>query len=436
MEVKNNEQEYTYSFKSDQLRAHEFQLSELPFFLLEKKVKVTDNLKFGIVDTDNGSVEAIPTVIDGEKRVLQEFDMKIFYGLVNLYFEDSSSETVKTDYFLLMKAAGINYNGASMMRTEESIELLQKVRIKAVWGENGENAEEFVLVEKIDVYDSEDVLNSEEPEMQSLKKYFRNSKIKKVLAVKINKKLLKSLVALKKLPIFEDMVTKRVYTLLENMRLKGMSGSFDLDFEFLSYFIPMMPSKNNIDKMERYFEEAFEEMEHEELIERFYIDLRRDYLNSSVRIFLSPYVDKEKEDEMVVNEAISKNDLEKLKKYLIEDIESFKRYSYELREISKRIDIKHSIVNQQIMPSVIKLIKKIGTMAKFMRRNDVARLANATEELMQECYAKRIKFDKHVVDIVRDSAGELTEIFRNRRKEGKEMNLVGKIQDIIDKARW
>lgn len=124
----NNESEYCYNlseeyndYRERKPVKYELNLINLPFFLSNKNIdsSIVKNYIFSETESMRVIPSKNPKMISN--KIPQEFDEKVFFGILQLS-EMQGSNTVVTDYLKIAQSAGVSYH--NLQRIKDSVERL------------------------------------------------------------------------------------------------------------------------------------------------------------------------------------------------------------------------------------------------------------------------------------------------------------------------
>lgn len=175
---------------------YEFNLIELPFFTKDKTVGDGVAKQYNFSKNKEQYMRVVPS---GDPRLIsnkipQEFDEKIFYGILKLS-KEQNSDVVITDYFTLAKVSGVLYKNKE--RITDSIQRLRRCTFELnnlfYTSENSEisrGRKEFNILQDLEEYDLKRVMSLKDAAQKELyQKYFRNSKIDCILVMTLSKRI-------------------------------------------------------------------------------------------------------------------------------------------------------------------------------------------------------------------------------------------------------
>lgn len=171
---------------------YEFNMIELPFFTKDKKIEDGKARKYIFSERNKSYMRVIPSG-DPElisNKIPQEFDEKIFYGILKLSKEQKSKEVI-TDYFTLARASNVHYNHKE--RIKDSIQRLSNCKIElnnlfysSVLKTNVKGSKPFMILQHAFTFSLEKESEFPADKKEVYKKYFRNSKITEILVLSIS----------------------------------------------------------------------------------------------------------------------------------------------------------------------------------------------------------------------------------------------------------
>lgn len=175
---------------------YEFNMIELPFFSKDKKVNDGVAKQYVFSGKKNQYMKVIPSGDPDliSNKIPQEFDEKIFYGILKLS-KEQNSDVVITDYFTLAKVAGVPYKNKE--RIEDSIQRLRRCvfELNNLFYSSEESGisrekKDFNILQDLEIYDLDRVMNLKDVAKKELyQKYFRNSKIDNILVLTLSKRI-------------------------------------------------------------------------------------------------------------------------------------------------------------------------------------------------------------------------------------------------------
>ena len=260
---------------------YELNLMGLPIFSRNKKIKNNISMKYIFNEKNDEYLRIIPAndpdVVSN--KILQEFDEKIWYGLLRLY-EESENRKIITDYPNLMKLSGIKYKGDLIKRTKDSIERMRKCEIIF----NGiyydpiakQNGADFLRKNKsINLISSLETISFEKFEKMKesdVKDELRNNfekhgNIKEITVITLNEDIIKN-TELKAFKYFkhQDLIqidnatARKLYIMLTKWRYWEKKNKIIRKVKFLASRIPLSWKKSNIPKTIQNLLHACEEL--------------------------------------------------------------------------------------------------------------------------------------------------------------------------------
>lgn len=256
-------EEFEYQLESDaDLIKYEFNLIELPFFTKDKKVR--ENVSRRYIFSENESMLLTPSAKDGviSHKILQEFDEKIFYGILRLAREQKSGKII-TDYYSLAKISGVDYH-RFLERIKDSVERLSEVDIEfnnlfydARFRRKVKGKDHFRLLQRARIYKFDDIvdLNSDidldESERETCKKYFFKRRMSEILILELANHIYSNMAnkgflafSHSNLLLIDNSTARKLYVLITKWHgydLKNVAESNSLirDCKFIASRIPL-----------------------------------------------------------------------------------------------------------------------------------------------------------------------------------------------------
>ena len=258
-------EEFEYQLESDaslDLIKYEFNLIELPFFTKDKKVR--ENVSRRYIFSENESMLLTPSAKDGviSHKILQEFDEKIFYGILRLAREQKSGKII-TDYYSLAKISGVDYH-RFLERIKDSVERLSEVDIEfnnlfydARFKRKVKGKDHFRLLQRARIYKFDDIvdLNSDidldESERETCKKYFFKRRMSEILILELANHIYSNMAnkgflafSHSNLLLIDNSTARKLYVLITkwhgyDLKNAAKSNSLIRDCKFIASRIPL-----------------------------------------------------------------------------------------------------------------------------------------------------------------------------------------------------
>ncbi len=262
-----------YINENDKLIRYEMNAIELPLFSKDKKIKELESRKYIFDNTKDQYVEVIPS---NKSKIPQEFDERIFLAIMRIYQKQQYKNTIYTDYYTLIDEASLNHDGKIYKRTEEALERLSETSYVF---NNIFYSNEFGNIQndkiKTNIFSVRIIsFKSAKENGDRYMQYFRNSKIKEVIEVKLSPHFYENIVRkgflyfdYDNLLQIENSVARTLYTMLTKWR----NGELYIKrhSKLLASRIPLSWKSKNITNTIRTIEGALNYLKERELIKGF-----------------------------------------------------------------------------------------------------------------------------------------------------------------------
>jgi len=249
--------------------SYEVNLMEFPVFTKNKKIGKNVSMKYVFNEEKEEYIKIIPSNNDEQisNKIPQEFDEKIFYGLLRIYEENGNKEII-SDYASLMAASGVRYNkGKNVLRTKDSLERLRKSEIvfngiyfdmaakdqgKADYIKRTKSINLLSNLEFIEYYKYIELEKGDYKE--NLRQYFeKHNNIKTLFRARLNKDMVSNIDS-KAFKYFkhqdlidiENSTARKLYVMLTKWRHWQKSSNLKRSVKFLASRIPLSWKKGNI----------------------------------------------------------------------------------------------------------------------------------------------------------------------------------------------
>ncbi len=305
-------EEINYDLDSDtelesnlELIKYEFNMIELPFFTKDKKVADGKARKYIFSEKDNSYMRVIPS---GDKELIsnkipQEFDEKVFYGILKLSREQNSKEVV-TDYFTLAKVSNVHYN--DLGRIKDSLERLRRSVIEinnlfydAIKRARSDGKEEFNILQYKKEYTFKETFELPEEKREKYRKYFRNSKINEILVLTLADNVYKNIeykgflyFNQKELLEINNATARKIFLLITKWQGWEKKSSIKRSCRFLASRIPLSWETKNISSSINTMESACNTLKERNLIDGFILIRTKPVSNSYIEFFFDDKRDK------------------------------------------------------------------------------------------------------------------------------------------------
>ena len=300
-------EEINYNLDSDpeleansELIKYEFNMIELPFFTKDKNVGDGKAKKYIFSEKDKSYMKITPS---GDTELLsnkipQEFDEKIFYGILKLSREQDS-KTVITDYFTLAKVSGVHYN--DMKRIKDSIQRLRNCKIEmnnlfynATLKSKMDGNQDFNILQDKEEYSFKEIQKLSEEKKEHYRKYFRNSKISEILVMTLADKVYKNIEQKgflyfnqKELLGINNATARKLFLLITKWQGWQKTPTIKRSCRFLASRIPLSWEKTNIPGTINVIEKAVNLLKGKNLINNFVLSRTKPLSNSYIEFYFN-----------------------------------------------------------------------------------------------------------------------------------------------------
>jgi len=305
-------EEINYDLDSDpelennlELIKYEMNMIELPFFTKDKNIEDGKARKYIFSERDKSYMKVIPS---GDldlisNKIPQEFDEKIFYGILKLSKKQKSQEVI-TDYFTLAKVSNVPYK--NLERIKDSIERLSRCTIElhnilynAQLGVKIAGKEPFPILQQAFTYSFEQTVEFPKELREKYQKHFRNSKINEILILTFSNHMYKNIehkgflyFDQKELLNIKNATARKIYLLITKWQGWEKKTTIKRACRFLASRIPLSWEKSNISKTVEYIETSAALLKRKNLINDFYLTRTKPLANSYIEFCFSDQTNK------------------------------------------------------------------------------------------------------------------------------------------------
>ena len=274
-------------FANGDLIKYEFNLIELPFFTKDRNIRDGIAKQYNFSKNKDQYMRVIPS---GDPKMIsnkipQEFDEKIFYGIMKLSREQNS-DVVITDYFTLAKVSNVRYVH-DLERIRDSIQRLRTCRFELnnlfYTAENSEIAQgrkDFNILQDLEEYDLKRVLTLKDTSKKELfQKYFQNRRIENILVLTLSKRIYsniqnKAFLYFNQQHLLEidNATARKLYLLLEKWHGWEKKDKIRRSCRFIASRIPLAwEKKTNIPGTIKYIDSAAALLKSKNLISDYFL---------------------------------------------------------------------------------------------------------------------------------------------------------------------
>lgn len=326
-----------YNFNLDESKIkYEFNLIELPFFSKDKKVKDAVIKNYVFSEKYNSYMRVIPSSdpFAISNKILQEFDEQVFYAILELY-NIQQSDTIITDYFTLAKIAKISYKN-QLNRLKDSLQRLQKVEVElnnifySTELKNILNDKVSLhILDQLRIIEFRELIDMPNDKQSLYRKYFRNSKIKEIIEMRINDYILRNMknkgflyFDTVKLLQMNNATARKLYILLVKWQGWEKKQKIKRSCKFLASRIPLSWHSTNVPGTIRTLNKACSNLKDNELIKGFKINKTKPLYNSYIEFeFFDKGLDREVNLSEINKILVQETGQENLQIEKVEDME-------------------------------------------------------------------------------------------------------------------
>lgn len=402
-----------YIYEIEREEDYKYSFLELPIFNRDRKIGEGVNKRYTLNYKTNSYVEVKAAYFkdENEYRNINEFDEKIFYGLIKLYWE-TRNEYIITDYFEILKSAKIAYNGATFKRVTEGMQRLLNTEVLTK-NINGIPDGTINLLTDLKVIER-DKIESENSEHKDIAaKFFRNSKIKRIIVIKLNPVLREELkkIDVENLNVLKKLNSKKIYTLIQKWFEYNERLVFEKKFSEISAFLPFNWGKTSVSRTVKYILEAFEELKENDMIRKYEVIKTKPNADSLIKFYINEnlFCGGRENFEM-------KNYNESLRKIIAESSMFLREFTREIKKIAKSIAINDSLLKKEMLSKLFTKIHTIKGISKYVRFEEVWEIANDIEEKIDKCINEEAVFCLDLINVVSKSIEKIHKICEVKNK--------------------
>ena len=366
---------------------YELNLIEFPIFSKDKKIAPHTSKKYTFSEKTNEYLEVVPSADQSDitKKILQEFDEQIFYGLLRIY-EETGDRVVISNYSELLKISGIKYNSRIVHRVKDSLQRMFGCSIKFnkcffYKTEDGLN-QKLNDLKRITLLSSLRNLSLEDDDSKYYKKYFeKHGNIKEIFVATLNEDIIKNMdnklhkyFKIEDLTEIKNATARKIYIMLTKWRYWQKDNPMRRTSRFLASRIPLSWKKSNIPQTIRGLEKACQNLKELGKIQDFKINKEGKLENSTIDFYFEnkkdvleklnskigteetghEYSEIERVEERAVHSDIFEN---------ISDAEIIKEYSqevhalYESLPFFEQIDIRKRDLDELLKEHSFEMLK-------------------------------------------------------------------------------
>ena len=248
----------------------EMNVIEFPLFSKNKRLDINTTVKYIFNKEKNSFLEITPA---NNNKIPGEFEERVFLALMRLYRLNGYSQTIYTDFYTLISEMNVKYSGRTVQQTKTALERLAKTFYKfnnCFYMSNIRGLTDEMLT---NIFSMRTISFTEAVSMEGeTQKYFRNSKIKEIIEIKLSSHFYENITSKgflrfdsKVLLELEDTVARDLYKMMTKWRNKKLF--INLTSQYIASKLPLAFNKaNNIPKTIRRLQEAFAYLKEKNLI--------------------------------------------------------------------------------------------------------------------------------------------------------------------------
>lgn len=249
---------------------YELNLIEFPIFSKDKKIKENTSRKYIFSEKNDEYLEIIPSNIQSNlsKKILQEFDELIFYGLMRIYEETGSREII-SNYPYLLKISGVNYANENLRRAKDSLQRMKGCSIifnSCFFSKNQSGS--IRETKTINLLSSLRILTLDDKLAKIYQKYFdKHKNLKEIFIATLNEDIVANIenklhkyFRIEDLTEIKNSTARKIYVMLTKWRYWQKDVSIRRTIKFLASRIPLSWKKTNLSKTIKSIENACVEL--------------------------------------------------------------------------------------------------------------------------------------------------------------------------------
>lgn len=260
--------------KDDALIKYEFNMIELPFFTKDDRIGKNVAKKYNF--TDDSFMEVAPSYLpESGQKIPQEFDEKIFYAILRLYYRHEVKK-IKTTIYELLALAGMGEDSMGMMygRARESILRLQGTSIicKNILYD-AEKRKRLTDARHVRILQSARIVKMDSLDEKERNEMSAKKSVKEVVIIELSDFIEQNIAAkgylsydAEKLIEIDNGTARKMYLLIEKWRGWEKTDVIRRSCRFLASRIPLSWEDKNISGTIRVIERAAKELKTRGLI--------------------------------------------------------------------------------------------------------------------------------------------------------------------------
>ena len=245
---------------------YELNLIEFPIFSKDRSIKEHTSKKYVFSEKNNEYLTITPSANREHltKKILQEFDEQIFYGLMRIY-EETGERQIISNYPEILKISGIKYKGENKERVKDSLERMKGCSIVFnscfFMKEEGKSIRE---TKEINLLSSLRVISIDDKNARFYKTAFeKHANLKEIFVATLNEDLVKNLdnklhkyFKIEDLTEINNATARKIYIMLTKWKHWQKDNPMRRTSRFLASRIPLSWKKSNISQTIKSLEKA------------------------------------------------------------------------------------------------------------------------------------------------------------------------------------
>ncbi|HSA33945.1 MAG TPA: hypothetical protein P5077_09500 [bacterium] len=275
----------------------EFNIAELPFFT--KNDRIEENVSKKYTFAKNSYMQVFPSHDEKSgKKILQDFDEKIFYAILMLYRKQGKE--IVTNAFELLRLAGIEYKGGIYDRVHESMYRMKGCQIRfsnSLYSAEArslmKNERVISILQDVQIWTLEKLQDEGKPQRDKYEKYF-NGRLKEIIVIRLSDFIATNIehkgylsYDADKLVQINNATARKIYIMIKKWQGWEKKKTIERTCRFIASRIPLSWEKKNLSGTIRVIERSCEELKQKKFIEDFVLKKEKP-IEESTLIFIFP----------------------------------------------------------------------------------------------------------------------------------------------------
>ena len=275
---------------------YELNLIEFPIFSKNRSIKEHTSKKYIFSEKDNEYLIITPSNEreDVSKKILQEFDEQIFYGLMRIY-EETGERQIISNYPEVLKISGIKYTNKNVHRVKDSLERMKgcTITFNACFFTKGTEGKSIRENKKINLLSALRVISINDKSARNYKTAFdKHANLKEIFVATLNEDLVKNLnnkihkyFKIEDLTEINNATARKIHIMLTKWRYWQKENPMRRTSKFLASRIPLSWKKVNIPQTIKSLEKACNQLKELGKISDFEINREGKLENSTIDFY-------------------------------------------------------------------------------------------------------------------------------------------------------